>query len=195
MLAREMAQIHGAYLVEDSLALPTCEAATIGLELVRDNPKLEVVLVALGGGAMASGVGCVLRSLADQVEVIGIQPVGAPAMALLAAGNRPRDRPYRHDRRQRCRPLPDSRSAGRLARGARRRGACQRGLDQGRHARALYEQAGLVVEPSAALGVAAVVEHHERFAGRRITTIPCGSNVAAADFAQWVLEPAARDSR
>jgi cysteine synthase len=116
MLAREMAQIHGAYLVEDSLALPTCEAATIGLELVRDNPKLEVVLVALGGGAMASGVGRVLRSLADQVEVIGIQPVGAPAMALLAAGNRPRDRPYRHDRRQRCRPLPDSRSAGRLAR-------------------------------------------------------------------------------
>ena len=40
--------------------------------------------------------------------------------------------------------------------------------------------------------VAAVVEHRERFAGRRITTILCGSNVAAADFAQWVLEPAAR---
>ncbi|MDX6707229.1 MAG: threonine dehydratase [Solirubrobacteraceae bacterium] len=83
MLAREIAQAHGAYLVEDSLHLATCEgAATIGLELVRDNPKLEVVLVALGGGAMASGVGYVLRSLADHVEVIGIQPVGAPAMAL-----------------------------------------------------------------------------------------------------------------
>jgi threonine dehydratase len=53
--------------------------------------------------------------------------------------------------------------------------------------RALYEHAGLVVEPSAALGVAAVVEHQQRFAGRRITTILCGSNVAAADFAQWVL--------
>ena len=60
--------------------------------------------------------------------------------------------------------------------------------------RALYEHAGLVVEPSAALGVAAVIEHQERFAGRRITTILCGSNVAAADFAHWVLEPAARDA-
>ena len=49
--------------------------------------------------------------------------------------------------------------------------------------RALYEHAGLVVEPSAALGVAAIVEHQERFAGRHVTTILCGSNVDAADFA------------
>jgi threonine dehydratase len=60
--------------------------------------------------------------------------------------------------------------------------------------RALYEHAGLVVEPSAALGVAAVVEHQARFAGRRVTTILCGSNVAAADFARWVLEPATRNA-
>jgi threonine dehydratase len=58
--------------------------------------------------------------------------------------------------------------------------------------RALYEHAGLVVEPSAALGVAAVLEDRERFAGRRVTTILCGSNVGAAEFARWVLEPAAR---
>ena len=83
LLAREIAEADGAYLVEDSLDLATCEgAATIGLELVRDDPALDVVLVALGGGAMASGVGYVVRSLAEHVEVIGIQPVGAPAMAL-----------------------------------------------------------------------------------------------------------------
>jgi threonine dehydratase len=83
LLAREIAEADGAYLVEDSLDLATCEgAATIGLELVRDDPSLEVVLIALGGGAMASGVGYAMRSLADHVEVIGIQPVGAPAMAL-----------------------------------------------------------------------------------------------------------------
>ena len=32
----------------------------------------------------------------------------------------------------------------------------------------LYRHAGLVVEPSAALGVAAVLEDRERFAGRRV---------------------------
>jgi threonine dehydratase len=83
LLAREIAEAGGAYLVEDSLDLATCEgAATIGLELVRDDPELDVVLVALGGGAMASGVGYGVRALAPHVEVIGIQTVGAPAMAL-----------------------------------------------------------------------------------------------------------------
>ena len=58
--------------------------------------------------------------------------------------------------------------------------------------RMIYEHAGLVVEPSAALGVAAVLEEPERFAGRRVTTILCGSNVGPADFARWVLEPVSR---
>lgn len=48
--------------------------------------------------------------------------------------------------------------------------------------RLLYRHAGLVVEPSAALGVAAVLENRDRFAGRRVATIICGSNVAPDDF-------------
>ena len=52
--------------------------------------------------------------------------------------------------------------------------------------RRLYEAAGLVVEPSAALGVAAVLEDPERFAGRRVATIICGSNVLPTDFRCWV---------
>jgi threonine dehydratase len=58
--------------------------------------------------------------------------------------------------------------------------------------RMLHEHAELVVEPSAALGVAALLEEAARFAGRRVTTILCGSNVDPADFASWVLEPVAR---
>ncbi len=48
----------------------------------RDDPELDVVLVALGGGALASGVGYVVRSHSEHAKVIGIQPAGAPAMAL-----------------------------------------------------------------------------------------------------------------
>jgi threonine dehydratase len=62
----------------------------------------------------------------------------------------------------------------------------------GMRMRMLHQHAGPVGEPSAALGVAAVLEEPERFAGRRVTTIPCGSNVGPAHFAQWVLEPVAR---
>jgi threonine dehydratase len=196
LLAREIAETEGAYLVEDSLDLATCEgAASIGLELVRDDPSLDVVLVALGGGAMASGIGYAMRSLAGHVEVIGIQPLGAPAMALSwrqgTVVETERIETIADGVAGRC-PIPevlddllvvlddvvlvheDSIKAG---------------------MRALHEHAGLVVEPSAALGVAAVLEDPERFAGRRITTILCGSNVGPADFARWVLEPAAQDAR
>jgi threonine dehydratase len=191
LLAREIAEADGAYLVEDSLDLATCEgAATIGLELARDDPGLDIVLVAVGGGAMASGVGYTVRSLADQAEVIGVQPVGAPAMALSwrqgTVVETDRIETIADGVAGRC-PIPevlddllvllddvvlvgeDSIKAG---------------------MRALYEHAGLVVEPSAALGIAAVLEQPERFAGRHITTILCGSNVSPGDFARWVLEPA-----
>ena len=194
LLAREIAEAGGAYLVEDSLDLATCEgAATIGLELVRDDPELDVVLVAVGGGAMASGVGYAVRSLAEHVEVIGIQPVGAPAMALS----------------WRQRTVVETDRIETIADGVAGRCPIPEVLDDllvvlddvmlvreesiKVGMRMLYEHAGLVVEPSAALGVAAVLEEPERFAGRRVTTILCGSNVGPADFARWVLEPVARD--
>jgi len=193
LLAREIAQAGGAYLVEDSLDLATCEgAATIGLELVRDDPELDVVLVAVGGGAMASGVGYALRSLAEHVEVIGVQPVGAPAMALS----------------WRQRTVVETDRIETIADGVAGRCPIPEVLDDllivlddvmlvredsnKVGMRMLHEHAGLVVEPSAALGVAAVLEEPERFAGRRVTTILCGSNVGPADFARWVLEPVSR---
>jgi threonine dehydratase len=136
-------------------------------------------------------VGYVARSLADHVEVIGIQPIGAPAMALSwrqgTVVETDRIDTIADGVAGRC-PIPevlddllvvlddvvlvseDSIKAG---------------------MRALYEHAGLVVEPSAALGVAAILEDRQRFAGRRVTTILCGSNVGPAEFARWVLEPAA----
>jgi threonine dehydratase len=194
VFAREMTAADGAYLVEDSLDLATCEgAATMGVELIRDDPRLDVVLVALGGGAMASGIGYVMRALAGHVEVIGIQPLGAPAMALSwrqgTVVETDRIDTIADGVAGRC-PIPevlddllvvlddvvlvgeDSIKAG---------------------MRALCEHAGLVVEPSAALGIAAILEDPERFAGRRVATILCGSNVAPTDFAGWVLEPAAGD--
>ena len=192
LLAREIAETDQAYLVEDSLELGTCEgAATIGLELVRDDPELDVVVVAVGGGALASGVGYAVRSLADRVEVIGVQPAGAPAMALSWRQRTVVETDHIDTIADgvagRC-PIPEVLDDLLLVLGdviLVREDSIKTGM------RMLYEHAGLVAEPSAALGVAAVLEDPERFAGRRVTTILCGSNVDPADFARWVLEPVA----
>jgi threonine dehydratase len=187
VLARAHADAEGAYLVEDSLDVATCEgAATIGLELV-DAVDLDVVLVALGGGALASGVGYVIHELSPRTEVIAIQPTGAPAMALS----------------WRKRAVVSTDTIDTIADGVAGRHPIPEVLDdlldvvddvilvddhtikQGmRH---LFDHTGLVVEPSAALGVAAVLEDPERFRGRNVGTIICGSNIAPTDFQRWAL--------
>ena len=188
LLARRIAADQGAHLIEDSLDLATCEGAgTLGLELLPPDVAMDVVVIALGGGALASGVGYVAKSIAPHVEVIAVQPAGAPALALS----------WRRG------AVVETETTDTIADGVAGRYPIPEVLDDllvlvddvilvredtiVAGMRLLLQHAGVVVEPSAALGIAAVLENRERFAGRRVGTILCGSNVTTADFARWVL--------
>lgn len=60
---------------------------TCGLELMRQAPETDVVLVAIGGGGLISGTATAIKGLKPDARVIGIEPVGAPTLkASLAAG-------------------------------------------------------------------------------------------------------------
>jgi threonine dehydratase len=182
----EISRQRGIRLLEDSLDIETCEgAATIGLELAED-PGFDTVLVALGGGAMAAGIGHVLTSLAPGVEVVCVQPEGAPAMT----------------RSWHARRVITTETTDTIADGVA--GRCpipavladllavvddavlvrESSIVEGM--RLLLAHTGLVVEPSAALGVAAMLEDPDRFAGRRVVTVICGSNVDLAAYRRWV---------
>ena len=54
---------------------------TVGLEILEQLPEVEVVLCAVGGGGLASGLACALKSLRPGVKVYGVQAAGAPSMA------------------------------------------------------------------------------------------------------------------
>jgi threonine dehydratase len=186
-LARAVAEREGSYLVEDSLDLLTCDGAgTVGLELFERGPELDAVVIALGGGALASGIGCVAKSLAPRVEVIAVQPEGAPAMALSwrsgSVGETETIDTIADGVAGRC-PIPEVLDDLLVVVDdvvLVREESIKAGM------RLLYRHAGLIVEPSAALGVAAVLEDRERFGGRRIATVICGSNVMTSDFERWV---------
>ncbi|HEV2514962.1 MAG TPA: pyridoxal-phosphate dependent enzyme [Devosia sp.] len=61
---------------------------TAALELLADVPDLDVVLVAIGGGGLVSGMGVALKALKPKVKIIGIEPVGSPTLkASLDAGH------------------------------------------------------------------------------------------------------------
>ncbi|MFF5086920.1 threonine ammonia-lyase [Streptomyces niveus] len=185
--ASEIARCDGIRLVEDSLDIETCEgAATIGLELADAAPSFDAVLVALGGGALATGVGHVLKALAPGVEVICVQPLGAPAMT----------------RSWRQRRVVTTESADTIADGVAGRFPIPAVLDDLllvaddavlvqeasiiAGMRMLHDHAGLVVEPSAALGIAAVLEDRDRFAGLHVATVVCGSNVDVDAYRRWI---------
>lgn len=182
--AVEIARTRGIRLVEDSRDVETCEgAATIGLELVG---AFDTVLIALGGGAMATGIGYVLKSLMPGVEVVCVQPAGAPAMT----------------RSWRERRVVTTDSYDTIADGVAGRFPIPEVLDDLLEVtddavlvaeesiiagmRLLLEHTGLVVEPSAALGVAAVLEDRDRFAGRHVVTVICGGNVDVDAHRRWV---------
>jgi threonine dehydratase len=60
---------------------------TVGLEIVEDLPDVDVVLVPVGGGGLASGVATAVRALRPHAAVIGVEPeYAADAQESLAAG-------------------------------------------------------------------------------------------------------------
>jgi len=53
---------------------------TVGSEIAEEWPEVETVLVPIGGGGLASGVGGALRSLLPHVRIVGIEPEDAASM-------------------------------------------------------------------------------------------------------------------
>lgn len=60
---------------------------TLGLDILDDMPEVDVILVAIGGGGLITGLSTAVKALRPQTRIIGIEPVGSPTLhACLAAG-------------------------------------------------------------------------------------------------------------
>jgi threonine dehydratase len=60
---------------------------TIGLELLEEAPRGEVVVVPVGGGGLISGIAAAIKASKSSAKVIGVEAQGATAMlAALSAG-------------------------------------------------------------------------------------------------------------
>ena len=53
---------------------------TIGLELLRQLPEVDAVIVPIGGGGLISGISYTLKTLKPGIEIYGVQAAGAPSM-------------------------------------------------------------------------------------------------------------------
>ena len=53
---------------------------TIGLEILEDEAEIDVLLVAIGGGGLISGISLAAKALKPAMRVIGIEPIGAATL-------------------------------------------------------------------------------------------------------------------
>lgn len=185
--ARRIAAARGARFVEDSRDIETVEGAgTIGLEWLAFPAPLDALLIPLGNGAMFNGIATVVRARRPETRLVAVAAAGAPAMIESWRSGRS----IAHERIATIAdgigvrvPVPEAL--------ADLRGLVDEGLLVEEASivdgmRRLHRHAGLVAEPSAAVGVAALLEHRARFRGQTVGTIVCGGNLTAEQMGEWL---------
>ncbi|MCM1026379.1 MAG: threonine ammonia-lyase [Roseburia sp.] len=86
--AYELAEEYGYTFIHpfDDLDVATGQG-TIAMEIIKELPLTDYILVPIGGGGLATGVSVLAKLLRPQIQVIGVEPAGANCMqASLAAG-------------------------------------------------------------------------------------------------------------
>ena len=86
--AYELAEKEGYTFIHpfDDLAVATGQG-TIAMEIFKELPLVEYILVPIGGGGLATGVSTLAKLLNPKIKVIGVEPAGANCMqASFAAG-------------------------------------------------------------------------------------------------------------
>jgi threonine dehydratase len=152
---------------------------TVGLEILEDLDSVDVVVVPVGGGGLASGVAAAIKGRAPSVAVIGVEPVdAADAAESLAAGEVrrwPVERPLRTVADGLRTPLSEL-TLAHLSKHLDAILAVTDGemLDT---VRVLARQARLVVEPSGAAATAAVLHHRPELPAGRVVSVISGGNI------------------
>lgn len=148
---------------------------TVALEMLRAQPDLDCLVVAIGGGGLIAGMATAARALRPGIEIVGVQAERFPAMFNAIKGTH----------------LPQGSSTiaegiavgtpGTLTQAVIRERVNDLVLvDEGDIEQAivmLLEIEKTLVEGAGAAGLAALLRHPERFAGKRVGLVLCGGNI------------------
>jgi threonine dehydratase len=180
--ARAYAAEQAYAFVEDGAHREIAEGAgTIGLEITeqlsRAGTALDAIIVPLGNGALLTGIGTWIKAEAPNCRVIGVVAASAPAMKRSFESGQPAST-------QTARTAADGIAVRECVPYAL---DCMRAtVDEVWEAEEAEIRAardfcslhyGLVVEEAGAAGVAGLLAHPERLAGRTVATVLCGGNV------------------
>jgi threonine dehydratase len=151
---------------------------SIGVELHRQNPQLDAVFIAVGGGGLVSGIGSYLKSVNPRVRIVACWPENSHAMYDCMQAGRVVDVPET--------PTISDSTAGGVEDGALTLPLCRQLIDdcvfvseEDIYAamRLVIDKERWLVEGAGAVPVAAYLQRKEDFTGKNVALVICGRNI------------------
>jgi threonine dehydratase len=153
---------------------------TVGLEIEADTPKIDTLLVAVGGGGLIGGIAA---WFASRIRIIAVEPEGAPTLHLALKAGQPVDAPAEGIAADSLAP----KQIGPLMFPIAQRHVHRSVLvsdDAIRAAqRALWDHVRVVAEPGGAAAFAALLSGaYQPSPDERVAVLVCGANTTAVKF-------------
>ncbi len=166
---------------------------TCGLEMLAEHPQLDVLVVAIGGGGLISGISIAAKAMKPSIEVIGVEMVRFPGMYHAMKGTEPQFA---------ISTIAEGiavKEPGRLTREIISRNVADIVLvDEGDIEESivmLLEIEKTVVEGAGAAPLAAVLQNAARVRGRRVGLVLGGGNIDPLMLAEIIQRGMVRAGR
>ena len=150
---------------------------TVGLEILEDaTSEIDILILPVGGGGLASGVGSVFKKMSPNTKIIGVEPIGAPSLTTSLKNNKNTGLDI-------IEKFVDGASVKKM--GDRNFAYCKEVLsdvltiDEGLVCSTIlkvYNENALVVEPAGALSIAALELLKDDILGKNVVCIVSGGN-------------------
>ncbi|MEX2355980.1 MAG: threonine/serine dehydratase [Thermaerobacterales bacterium] len=189
-LAREVAVERGYVFVDSTEDLAVIAGqGSIGLEILDEAPDVDAIVTPIGGGGLISGLAAAVKLTRPAVRVIGVEPTGAAAMHTSLA----RGRPTALDTVESVADGLWARKPGALCYAHTSRFVDDVVLVEEEEILdalcLLAERAKLVVEPSGAVPLAALLAGRINVPGvrnPRVAVVLTGGNIPRKSLANWL---------
>ena len=159
----------------------------MGAEWARQAGPLDALVLPIGGGGLAAGVATAFRLLQPNLEIIGVEPIGAASMARSFAENGPvKMGPMQSIADSLMAPHTEAYSYGLCRRAINRLITVDDTMIRGAM-RFVFDELKLAVEPACAVATAATLGPlRQALAGKRVGVLLCGSNTDVTTFTNHI---------
>ena len=166
---------------------------TVALEMLDDVPELDMLVIPVGGGGLASGMGTIARAIKPDIGLVGVEAELYPSMYNFLKGT---DLPIGGDTLAEGIAVKEPGEFTRQVLAGLLDDFVLVSESQLETALALLLQIEkVVVEGAGAAGLAAVLAHRELFAGRKVGIVLSGGNIDTRLLANVLLRDLARSGR